>query len=198
MKNLDSFNSEQKLNINKSIYNYFDLNVVADKFKINLSKVPITIKIILENLLRNEDGETVTEHMIAKIFHSLAQENKTDNLEIVFSPTRVLMQDFTGVPAVADLAAMRNALKKRGLEPKIINPLSRVDLIIDHSVMVDSYKNNDSLDINVKNEDKVLSDDEELALRKYFKKRRFRPSFSEGKTRSMKIVLPYYLPKIEA
>ena len=152
MKNLDSFNSEQKLNINKSIYNYFDLNIVADKFKINLSKVPITIKIILENLLRNEDGETVTEDMIAKTFHSLTQENKSDNLEIVFSPTRVLMQDFTGVPAVADLAAMRNALKKRGLEPKIINPLSRVDLIIDHSVMVDSYKNNDSLDINVKKE----------------------------------------------
>jgi len=152
MKNLDSFNSEQKLNISKSVYNYFDLNIVADKFKINLSKVPITIKIILENLLRNEDGETVTEDMIAKIFHSLAQENKSDNLEIVFSPTRVLMQDFTGVPAVADLAAMRNALKKRGLEPKIINPLSRVDLIIDHSVMVDSYKNNDSLDINVNKE----------------------------------------------
>ena len=78
-------------------------------------------------------------------------ENK-DNYEISFSPTRVLMQDFTGVPAVADLAAMRDALKNRGLDPSKINPLSRVDLVIDHSIMVDYYGNNNAYEDNVKKE----------------------------------------------
>ena len=152
MKNRNSFDSEQNLEINNSIYKYFNLKIVADKFKINLSKVPISIKVLLENLLRNEDGENVDKYMISKIFNSLKEKNKKNDLEIAFYPTRVLMQDFTGVPAVADLAAMRNALKKRGFEPKIINPLSRVDLVIDHSVMVDSYKNPNSLNLNVKKE----------------------------------------------
>ena len=152
MKNINSFNSEQNLNINNSIYKYFNLKIVADKFKINLLKVPISIKIIIENLLRNEDGENIDKDMISNILNSLKEKNKNNNLEIAFYPTRVLMQDFTGVPAVADLAAMRNALKKRGFEPKIINPLSRVDLVIDHSVMVDSYKNPNSLQLNVKKE----------------------------------------------
>ena len=152
MKNINSFNSEQNLEINDSIYKYYNLKIVTDKFKINLSKVPISIKILLENLLRNEDGENIDKDMISKIFNSLKEKNKNNNLEIAFYPTRVLMQDFTGVPAVADLAAMRNALKKRGFEPKIINPLSRVDLVIDHSVMVDSYKNPNSLNLNVKKE----------------------------------------------
>ena len=152
MKNRNSFDSEQNLEINNSIYKYFNLKIVADKFKINLSKVPISIKILLENLLRNEDGENVDKYMISKIFNSLKEKDIENHLEISFYPTRVLMQDFTGVPAVADLAAMRNALKKRGFEPKIINPLSRVDLVIDHSVMVDSYKNPNSLNLNVKKE----------------------------------------------
>ncbi len=152
MKNINSFNSKKNININNSNYKYFNLKVVADKFKINLLKVPISIKVILENLLRNEDGENINKDMISKVFHSLGDKEKKDNLEIAFYPTRVLMQDFTGVPAVADLAAMRNALKKRGFEPKIINPLSRVDLVIDHSVMVDSYKNQNSLELNVKKE----------------------------------------------
>ena len=152
MKNINSFNSEQNIEISNSIYKYYNLKIVTDKFKINLSKVPISIKILLENLLRNEDGENIDKDMISKIFNSLKEKNKNNNLEIAFYPTRVLMQDFTGVPAVADLAAMRNALKKRGFEPKIINPLSRVDLVIDHSVMVDSYKNPNSLNLNVKKE----------------------------------------------
>tara|TARA_B100001057_G_scaffold71543_1_gene65784 strand:+ start:226 stop:2865 length:2640 start_codon:yes stop_codon:yes gene_type:complete len=152
MKNINSFNSEQNLKIDSLIYKYFNLKIVADKFKVSLSNVPISIKIILENLIRNEDGENIDKDMISKIFNSLKEKNKTDDLEIAFYPTRVLMQDFTGVPAVADLAAMRNALKNRGFEPKIINPLSRVDLVIDHSVMVDSYKNPNSLQLNVKKE----------------------------------------------
>ncbi len=151
MKTLNSFNSAQNLTINNKLYKYFDLKTVADKFNLNLSTVPISIKIILENLLRNEDGESVNKEMIQSVFNSLKINNE-DTLEIAFSPTRVLMQDFTGVPAVADLAAMRNALKTRGLNPNIINPLSRVDLVIDHSVMVDSYKNKNSLKQNVQKE----------------------------------------------
>ena len=118
-----------------------------------LSKIPISIKIIIENLLRNEDGENVSKDMISKVFYSLKKTNQNnEKIEIAFFPTRVLMQDFTGVPAVADLAAMRNALKAKGIEPKKINPLSRVDLVIDHSVMVDNYKNNNALKENVRKE----------------------------------------------
>ncbi len=151
MKNINSFNSEENLEINKRLYKYFNLKTVADQFNVNLKDVPISIKIILENLIRNEDGESINKEMISSVFNSIDKnDNKTS--EIAFFPTRVLMQDFTGVPAVADLAAMRNALKSRGLEPKIINPLSRVDLVIDHSVMVDKYKNENALADNVKKE----------------------------------------------
>ena len=90
--------------------------------------------------------------MISKVFSSLKESNKKWKNWNCFFPTRVLMQDFTGVPAVADLAAMRNALKSRGIEPKKINPLSRVDLVIDHSVMVDNYKNKNALQENVRKE----------------------------------------------
>ena len=151
MKNINSFNSEANLEINKHFYKYFDLKTVADQFNVNLLNVPVSIKIILENLIRNEDGESINKEMISSVFNSISKnDNKIS--EIAFFPTRVLMQDFTGVPAVADLAAMRNALKSRGLEPKIINPLSRVDLVIDHSVMVDKYKNENALSQNVEKE----------------------------------------------
>ncbi|MDC0624382.1 aconitate hydratase AcnA, partial [Alphaproteobacteria bacterium] len=115
-----------------------------------LSKIPNSIKILLENLIRNEDGESVTKDMISNLCMKI-NESK-DNFEISFSPTRVLMQDFTGVPAVADLAAMRDALKNKGLDPNKINPLSRVDLVIDHSVMVDYFGNNNAYEDNVKKE----------------------------------------------
>ncbi|MDC3021784.1 aconitate hydratase AcnA [Pelagibacteraceae bacterium] len=153
MKNINSFNSEDTIEINNQNFKYFDLNKAAKYFDVDLSKTPISIKIIIENLLRNEDGENITKDMIYKVFSNLKQSNKNEEkTEIAFFPTRVLMQDFTGVPAVADLAAMRNALKSRGIEPKKINPLSRVDLIIDHSVMVDNYKDNNALNENVKKE----------------------------------------------
>ncbi len=151
MKSIDSFKSEQNLDIDNKSYKYFDLSKVAKHFEIDLLKVPISLKILLENLLRNEDGESVDKKMISSVFSSLREIND-EKKEIAFFPTRVLMQDFTGVPAVADLAAMRNALKKRGLKPTIINPLSRVDLVIDHSVMVDKYKIHDALEQNVKKE----------------------------------------------
>ncbi len=153
MKNINSFNSEDIIEINKQKFKYFDLNKAAEYFDFDLSKTPISIKIIIENLLRNEDGENINKEMISKVFASLKQIKKQEEkIEIAFFPTRVLMQDFTGVPAVADLAAMRNALKSRGIEPKKINPLSRVDLVIDHSVMVDNYKDNNALKENVKKE----------------------------------------------
>tara|TARA_X000000950_G_scaffold270571_1_gene350525 strand:- start:7064 stop:9706 length:2643 start_codon:yes stop_codon:yes gene_type:complete len=153
MKNINSFKAEQIIEINNQKFNYFDLNKAANQFDIDLDKIPISIKVILENLLRNEDGENVNKDMISKAFLSLKDINNiNEKTEIAFFPTRVLMQDFTGVPAVADLAAMRNALKSRGIEPKKINPLSRVDLVIDHSVMVDNYKSNDALKENVKKE----------------------------------------------
>ena len=153
MKNTNSFNSEDTIEINHKKFKYFDLNKAAEYFRIDISKTPISIKIIIENLLRNEDGENITKDMITKVFSSLKQTNKRrEKIEISFFPTRVLMQDFTGVPAVADLAAMRNALKSRGIEPKKINPLSRVDLVIDHSVMVDNYKDNNALRENVRKE----------------------------------------------
>ena len=153
MKNINSFNSESIIEINDQKFKYFDLNKAAEYFNIDLSKTPISLKIIIENLLRNEDGENINKEMISKVFNSLNRVNNKDKkIEIAFFPTRVLMQDFTGVPAVADLAAMRNALKARGIEPKKINPLSRVDLVIDHSVMVDNYKDNNSLKDNVRKE----------------------------------------------
>ena len=153
MKKRNSFKSEQIIEINNQNFKYFDLNKVAKYFDVDLNKIPISIKVILENLLRNEDGENINKDMIIKVFNSINNLNtKNKTIEIAFFPTRVLMQDFTGVPAVADLAAMRNALKSKGIEPKKINPISRVDLVIDHSVMVDSYKDNNSLKENVKKE----------------------------------------------
>ena len=151
MNSKNSFNSEQILDIDNKIYKYFDLNKAAQQYNLNLLKVPISLKILLENLLRNEDGESINKDMISSVFKALANQSDENN-EISFFPTRVLMQDFTGVPAVADLAAMRSALKQMGLKPTIINPLSRVDLVIDHSVMVDKYKTHTALEQNVKKE----------------------------------------------
>ena len=102
MKNKNSFNSEQILQVNNQIYKYFDLKIVAKKLNIDLSRVPISIKIILENLIRNEDGENINKETISNAFKSVIKQG-SEAQEISFFPTRVLMQDFTGVPAVADL-----------------------------------------------------------------------------------------------
>ena len=150
MRSLNSFNTKKQITIDDKTYHYFDLNVLANTYGFDLSKIPNSIKILLENLIRNEDGESVTKDMISNLCKEI-NESK-DNFEISFSPTRVLMQDFTGVPAVADLAAMRDALNDIGLDPNKINPLSRVDLVIDHSVMVDYFGNNDAYEDNVKKE----------------------------------------------
>jgi len=147
---MNTYKTQSEININGKNYLYFDLNKLAKHFKFNLKNLPFTIKILLENLIRNEDGECITSQMISSFCNQL--NNKYRPFEIAFFPTRVLMQDFTGVPAVADLAAMREALKKKNIDPNKINPLSRVDLVIDHSVMVDNFGSQDAYEQNVKHE----------------------------------------------
>ena len=133
----DSFKSLKKLEVGKKIYNIFSLSEAEKSGLKGISKLPKSLKVLLENLLRFEDGKTVKKEQILAIKSWLDKKNSIT--EIVFRPTRVLMQDYTGIPAVADLAAMRDAVKLKKRDPKKINPLSAVDLIIDHSVMVDTY-----------------------------------------------------------
>ena len=150
MISLNSFNTQKKIIIDKREYKYFDLKTISKIYNFELARIPNSIKIIIENLLRNEDGEAVSRAMIDNLCKKINEP--LENFEISFTPTRVLMQDFTGVPAVADLAAMRDALRKKGINPNNINPLSRVDLVIDHSVMVDYFGNDSALEDNVKKE----------------------------------------------
>merc|ERR1711969_193846 len=106
------------------------------------------MKVILENLLRNEDGRTVSADDVRAVAKWLDDKGKAGH-EIAYRPARVLMQDFTGVPAVVDLAAMRDATKQLGADPRKVNPLVPVDLVIDHSVMVDFFGQKDSFEKNV-------------------------------------------------
>ena len=147
---IDTFNAKQIIEIDSRKYTFFDLNVLERACKIDLCSVPLTLKILLENLLRNEDGKVVTSETIINFCNNITKPK--DKLEISFYPTRVLMQDFTGVPAIADLAAMRDALREKNIDPKKINPLLRVDLVIDHSIMVDSFGNTQSYNKNIDKE----------------------------------------------
>ena len=135
--NLNSFNSDQSLLVAGKIYRYYSLNAFAKNSGKDISKLPFSLKILLENLLRREDGVTVKREDIEALadWDPLA----TPDREIQFMPARVLLQDFTGVPAVADLAAMRRALQRLGGDPGRINPLQPADLVIDHSVQVDRF-----------------------------------------------------------
>ena len=144
----NSFKAEQTLKAGKSKYRYFDLNVAAKNGLPGIEKLPFSMKVLLENLLRNEDGRSVTRDDILAVMQWM-QDKKSDR-EIAFSPARVLMQDFTGVPAVVDLAAMRDAMVSMKGDAAKINPLKQVDLVIDHSVMVDYYANSNAFDKNVK------------------------------------------------
>ena len=150
MKSLNTFKTRSEIVINGKKYIYFDLNILAKHFNFDLTLIPNSIKILLENLIRNEDGESISKEMISSLCSKVG--NNESSFEIAFFPTRVLMQDFTGVPAVADLAAMRDALQSKNIDPKNINPLSRVDLVIDHSVMVDAFGGTESYDDNVRYE----------------------------------------------
>ncbi len=135
---LDSFKSRKTLKVGTKSYTYFSLKAAEKNGLTGISKLPYSLKVLLENLLRHEDGRSVTKADIQGIADWLKNRGK-DEKEIAFRPARVLMQDFTGVPAVVDLAAMRDAMKALGKNPTRINPLAPVDLVIDHSVMVDYF-----------------------------------------------------------
>ncbi len=135
-----------KLRVANQTYSIFSLKKAADKFG-DISRLPFSLKVLLENLLRNHDGDTVTDADIQALVDW--QKNGTSEREIAFRPARVLMQDFTGVPAVVDLAAMRAAVAALGEDADKVNPLSPVDLVIDHSVMVDRYASADAFSKNV-------------------------------------------------
>jgi aconitate hydratase len=142
----DTLKTRSVLSVNGKEYDYFSLEKAQAAIGA-IDKLPLSLKVLLENLLRSEDGKTVTVDDIRAIADW--QKDKKSTREIAFKPARVLMQDFTGVPAVVDLAAMRNAIEKLKGDPKLINPLSPVDLIIDHSVMVDEYATDNAFEDNV-------------------------------------------------
>jgi aconitate hydratase len=146
MPSLDSLKSLKTLDVSNKTYHYFSLPDAAKTLG-DLDKLPMSLKVLLENLLRWEDGKTVTGEDLKSIAAWLT-ERKSDR-EIQYRPARVLMQDFTGVPAVVDLAAMRAAVAKAGGDPQRINPLSPVDLVIDHSVMVDKFGDDKAFGENV-------------------------------------------------
>ena len=140
----NSFNSRRSLEIGEYQYQIYALEALEDRF--DLDRLPYTHKILLENLLRFEDGMNITKDDVTALAGWDASAEPSQ--EIAFTPARVLMQDFTGVPAVVDLAAMRDAMEEMGAHPDRINPLSPADLVIDHSVMVDSFGHIDALDSN--------------------------------------------------
>ena len=148
---LDSFKSRKTLKVGSKTYTYFSLKAAEKNGLKGISQLPFSLKVVLENLLRFEDGRTVTKASIKAAAKWLSNKGK-EEAEIAFRPARVLMQDFTGVPAVVDLAAMRDGVKQLGGDAQQINPLVPVDLVIDHSVVVDSFGNNKSLAANVKRE----------------------------------------------
>ena len=150
MTSLDSFKSRKTLKVGTKSYIYYSLAAAEKNGLKDISKLPYSMKVLLENLLRNEDGRSVKKEDILAVAKWL--KKKTLEHEIAFRPARVLMQDFTGVPAVGDLAAMRNAMQKLGGDAEKINPLVPVDLVIDHSVIVNFFGDNKAFSKNVAEE----------------------------------------------
>jgi aconitate hydratase len=150
MTSLDSFRCCKTLQAGGKTYAYYSLPTAEKNGLKGISRLPFSMKVLLENLLRNEDGRTVTKDDIKAVAEWL--KTKTSDREIAFRPARVLMQDFTGVPAVVDLAAMRDAMDHLGGDAKKINPLVPVDLVIDHSVAVTFFGNNQAFKKNVEEE----------------------------------------------
>ena len=143
MNSINSFNALDSFSVDNEIYHFYNLSKICKEFP-KLQNLPKSKKILIENLLRLEDGIDINKALIKKVL-----EHPEEKHEIFFLPSRVLMQDFTGVPAVADLAAMRDAVAKEGKDPSKVNPLSQVDLVIDHSVMVDYFASKDAFQKNV-------------------------------------------------
>ena len=145
--NKNSYNSLSEIKINNDVYKFYSLNKAEQNGLEGINKLPKSLKVLLENLLRYEDDLSVTKNQIDAVKDWL--KDKKSTTEIAYRPARVLLQDYTGIPAVADLAAMREAVKEKNKDPKTINPLSTVDLVIDHSVQVDKSANEDSFEKNV-------------------------------------------------
>ena len=143
----NSYNSLTEIKINNKDYKIFSLSKAEDNGLSGISKLPKSLKVLLENLLRYEDDLSVNKKQIEAVKDWLKE--KKSKTEIAYRPARVLLQDYTGIPAVADLAAMREAVKEKNKDPNTINPLSTVDLVIDHSVQVDQSARPDSFDKNV-------------------------------------------------
>src|ERR1700728_4960908 len=145
----DTLKTRRTLTVDGSQYDYFSIEAAQADIG-DVSRLPFSMKVLLENLLRFEDGRTVMVDDVKAVAEWL--KTRVSDREIAYRPARVLMQDFTGVPAVADLAAMRKAIERLGSDPARINPLSTVDLVIDHSVMVDYFGTPKSFDENVERE----------------------------------------------
>ncbi len=140
---IDTFNARAEITVGGKTYTIYRLDALAAATGADMTVLPVSIRVVLESLLRNcGDGFTTPEEVEA-----LARwtPESAGQREVQFKPARVLLQDFTGVPAVVDLAAMRNAMRELGGDPAKINPLSPADLVIDHSVVVDAYGTNDAL-----------------------------------------------------
>ncbi|HEY4774022.1 MAG TPA: aconitate hydratase AcnA [Xanthobacteraceae bacterium] len=150
MTSLDSFKCARTLKVGSRTYAYYSLPAAEKAGLKGISRLPFSLKVLLENLLRCEDGRSVTKPDIQAFAQWL--KAKTSDREIAFRPARVLMQDFTGVPAVVDLAAMRDAMKPLGGDPKKINPLVPVDLVVDHSVIINFYGQKSAFKKNVEEE----------------------------------------------
>ena len=151
----NSFKSLADIKVNGKSYKYFSLTKAEQDGLDGISKLPKSIKVLLENLLRYEGEISVNKKQIEAIKDWL--NTKKSNIEIAYRPARVLLQDYTGIPAVADLAAMREAVKDKNKDPNKINPLSAVDLVIDHSVQVDQSAKADSFEKNVNMEFTICS-----------------------------------------
>src|SRR5579862_34128 len=136
MPSQDSLNTRRQLTVGDKTYSYYSLPAAEEAGLAGISRLPVSMKVLLENLLRNEDGNSVGPDDLNAVAAWLDNKGAVEH-EISFRPARVLMQDFTGVPAVVDLAAMRDAMVALSANPEKINPLSPVDLVIDHSVMIE-------------------------------------------------------------
>lgn len=148
MKYGNSFSTEAEIEIAGETLRYHSLPALARKTGQSVARLPLSLRVLLENLLRNDDGDIVCEADIKALLDWSAE--KSSSYEIQFTPARVLLQDFTGVPVVADLAAMRSALKKAGGQADRVNPLQPVDLVIDHSVQVDAFASDEAFAINAR------------------------------------------------
>ncbi|QHS09438.1 aconitate hydratase AcnA [Sinimarinibacterium sp. NLF-5-8] len=144
----NSFNSQASLKVGNKTYTYYSLKALEPRF--NIARLPYSIKVLLESLLRHEDGQTTTKEDIAAL--AAADFKNLPKKDINFTPARVVLQDFTGVPCVVDLAAMRDAIQTLGGDARKVNPLCPVELVIDHSVMIDYYGNIDALSMNAQME----------------------------------------------